>query len=118
MNRRRRTSNSTTLMIFLEEKKKKKKKKTQNYSAAEGVHVFGKRSWSKASLSVVVVVIIVNEREFFQRSWVYSWKCTCEREKGGTREHFFLAISNFFFFSSSHPCIKNGTHTHDECKRR
>lgn len=75
MNRRRRTSNSTTLMIFLEEKKKKKKKKTQNYSAAEGVHVFGKRSWSKAYLSVVVVVIIVNEREFFQRSSVYSWKC-------------------------------------------
>lgn len=62
-------------MIFLEEKKKKTIKKTQNYSAAEGVQVFGKRSWSKAYLSVVVVVIEVNEREFFQRSSVYSWKC-------------------------------------------
>jgi hypothetical protein len=62
-------------MIFLEKKKKKTKKKTQNYSAAEGVQVFGKRSWSKAYLSVVVVVVIeVNEREFFQRSSVYSWK--------------------------------------------
>jgi len=80
-------------MIFLE--KKKKKKKTQNYSAAEDVQVFGKRSWSKAYLSVVVV-IEVNEREFFQRSSVYSWKCKCER-KGRKREHI-LAISNFFFF--------------------
>ena len=81
-------------MIFLE--KKTKKKKTKNYSAAEGVQVFGKRSWSKAYLSVVVVVILVDEREFFQRSSVYSWKCKCER-KGRKREHI-LAISNFFFF--------------------
>ena len=66
-------------MIFLE-KKKKTKKKTHYNSAAEGVQVFGKRSWSKAYLSVVVVVVVVvvievNEREFFQRSSVYSWKC-------------------------------------------
>ena len=54
-------------MIFLEKKKKKKKKKkkTRYTSAAEGVQVFGK----------FVVVIEVNEREFFQRSSVYSWKC-------------------------------------------
>ncbi len=84
-------------MIFLEEKKKKTIKKTQNYSAAEGVQVFGKRSWSKAYLSVVVVVIEVNEREFFQRSSVYSWKCKCER-KGRTREHIFGDFKIFLFF--------------------
>ena len=83
-------------MIFLE--KKKKKKKTQNYSAAEDVQVFGKRSWSKAYLSVVVVVVIeVNEREFFQRSSVYSWKCKCEG-KGRTREHIFGDFKFFLFF--------------------
>ena len=77
--------------------KKKTKKKTHYDSAAEGVGVFlGKWSWSKAYLSVVVVVILVDEREFFQRSSVYSWKCKCER-KGRKREHI-LAISNFFFF--------------------
>ena len=69
-------------MIFLEKKKKKTKKKTQNYSAAEGVQVFGKRSWSKAYLSVLVVVIEVYEREFFQRSSVYT----------------FLAIFKIFLF--------------------
>ncbi len=82
-------------MIFLE--KKTKKKKTQNYSAAEGVQVFGKRSWSKAYLSVVVVVILVDEREFFQRSSVYSWKC-CKCERGSRKREHILAISIFFFF--------------------
>ena len=111
-------------MIFLE-KKKKTKKKTHYNSAAEGVQVFGKRSWSKAYLSVVVVVVIeVNEREFFQRSSVYSWKCKCERKGRTQREHifgdFFKIFSSFFlllfFFSSSHRrrrlAIKNGSHTH------
>ena len=94
MNRRRRTSNdassnSTTLMIFLEKKKKKKKKKTHYNSAAEGVQVFGK----------FVVVIEVNEREFFQRSSVYSWKCgkcKCERRENA-RAHFWR-FQNFSFF--------------------
>ena len=74
-------------MIFLEKKKKKKKKKTHYNSAAEGVQVFGK----------FVVVIEVNEREFFQRSSVYSWKCKCER-KGRTREHIFGDFKIFLFF--------------------
>ena len=73
-------------MIFLE-KKKKKKKKTHYNSAAEGVQVFGK----------FVVVIEVNEREFFQRSSVYSWKCKCER-KGRAREHIFGDFNFFLFF--------------------
>ena len=90
-------------MIFLE-KKKKTKKKTHYNSAAEGVQVFGKRSWSKAYLSVVVVVVVieVNEREFFQRSSVYSWKCKCERKGRTQREHIFGDFFKifFFFFSS------------------
>ena len=78
-------------MIFLE-KKKKKKKKTRYTSAAEGVQVFGK----------FVVVIEVNEREFFQRSSVYSWKCgkyKCERRENA-RAHFwrFQNFSFLFFF--------------------
>ena len=81
-------------MIFLEKKKKKKKKKkkTRYTSAAEGVQVFGK----------FVVVIEVNEREFFQRSSVYSWKCKCERKGRTQREHIFGDFFKifFFFFSS------------------
>ena len=119
-------------MIFLE-KKKKTKKKTHYNSAAEGVQVFGKRSWSKAYLSVVVVVVVieVNEREFFQRSSVYHGSAM--REKGERSESTFLAIfSKFFFFFlknssfSSHRrrrLAKKLAHTHphdddDECKRR
>ena len=79
-------------MIFLEKKKKKKKKKTHCNSAAEGVQVFGK----------FVVVTEVNEREFFQRSSVYSWKCKCERKGRTQREHIFGDFFKifFFFFSS------------------
>tara|TARA_B100000475_G_scaffold74811_1_gene53638 strand:+ start:3846 stop:4130 length:285 start_codon:yes stop_codon:yes gene_type:complete len=76
-------------MIFLEKKKKKKKKKTHCNSAAEGVQVFGK----------FVVVTEVNEREFFQRSSVYSWKCgkcKCERRENA-RAHFWR-FQNFSFF--------------------
>jgi len=82
-------------MIFLEKKKKKKKKKkkTRYTSAAEGVQVFGK----------FVVVIEVNEREFFQRSSVYSWKCgkcKCGEREGRTREHIFGDFKIFLFLFS------------------
>lgn len=72
-------------MIFLEKKKKTKEK--THYNSAAGVQVFGK----------FVVVIEVNEREFFQRSSVYSWKCKCER-KGRAREHIFGDFKFFLFF--------------------
>ena len=79
-------------MIFLEKKKKKKKKKTHCNSAAGGVQVFGK----------FVVVIEVNEREFFQRSSVYSWKCgkcKCERRENA-RAHFWRFQNFSFFFTT------------------
>ena len=76
-------------MIFLEKKKKKKKKKKKTrYNSAAGVQVFGK----------FVVVIRADEREFFQRSWVYSWKCW-SGARGRTRDH--ILAQNFSFYYKS-----------------
>ena len=92
-------------MIFLEKKKKKKKKKTHCNSAAEGVQVFGK----------FVVVTEVNEREFFQRSSVYSWKCgkcKCERRENA-RAHFWRFQNfSFFFTTTTWQSLQNSSFYH------